>query len=464
MHTASYYMQFCNNLKRWSLLSIGLLATFSLSAQEKTTRILFVLDASGSMAAKWNGIQKFDIARDLLYHAVDSLEDVDPEMEFGLRLFGFQSHRSLHDCEDSKLMVPFARGNARKVHAAMQNIMIQGQTPIAYSLFQAVNDFPNDPLARNVIVLITDGIETCEGDPCAISGVLKKRNIALRPFVIGLGLEAAEAMSFDCVGQFYDATNKQSFRNALKVVISQAVNSTTAQVNLLDANDDPMQTNVEMTFYDSYSGNIEYMLVHAIDYYDKPDTIFLSPVIDYDLTVHTTPPVTKKGIRLTPGKHNIIAVDVPQGYLTLKIEGFPRLSDTRCVIRKSGESEIVTVQDLNSRKKLLTGSYDLEILTLPRIEKKNVEIKPGEETTIAIPENGKVSVQISRPGIFSIYNLNEGEVTLIYEADYLDRSQSIELLPGEYMAVFRQHKFKSAELTQTKNFKIISKGSVSLTF
>lgn len=451
------------SLRNWLLLiclSIGIAA----QAQVKTTRILFVLDASGSMAGKWDGVEKFDLAKRLLFEAIDSLEHSPTNIEFGLRMFGHQSHRTANDCEDAKLEVPFGPNNAQRIFDKLANTTNQGQTPIAYSLFQAVQDFPQDPFGKNVIILITDGIETCDGDPCAVAPILQQNNIAVRPFIIGLGLGQEGATFFDCVGTYYDADNETAFEEALNVVISQAVNSTTAQINLLDKQGKPTETNIEVTLYDNYNKGLEQVYVHALGYYGRIDSLQLTPVIDYDMVVHTVPPTKVEGLSLAPGKHNIMPADVPQGTLILKIDGYSRLAEGQCVIRKAGDAEILDVQQLNTKKRLLTGKYDLEILTLPPIYVNDVLIQANEEEVILVPEEGNFNLFVSRPGITSIYQIEQGQMKKIFETPYFEEQLSLELLPGEYQVVYRQHQYKSAKLTQSKTFSIYARGTTNVTF
>ena len=61
-------------------------------------------------------------------------------------------------------------------------------------------------------------------------------------------IKEKDKKSFDCVGTFYDAKDPETFTNVLKVIISQVLNSTTVQVNLLDEWDNPTETNVPITF------------------------------------------------------------------------------------------------------------------------------------------------------------------------------------------------------------------------
>ena len=97
----------------------------------------------------------------------------------------------------------------------LKTLAPRGTTPIAYTLEKCADDFPTPSSAsvRNIIILITDGIEECDGDPCAVSLALQKKGIVLKPFVIGVGLDQSYINSFGCIGKFYDASSETSFKN-----------------------------------------------------------------------------------------------------------------------------------------------------------------------------------------------------------------------------------------------------------
>ena len=145
-----------------------------LFGQEKT-RILFILDASNSMNAKWDETQtRIQAAKELLAQAVDSLTGT-PNLEIALRVYGHQSAitATFQDCNDTKLEVPFGEDNYTRVKNRILSIVAKGTTPIARSLEASAGDFP-DTLARNFIILITDGLESCDNDPCVIAKKLKE--------------------------------------------------------------------------------------------------------------------------------------------------------------------------------------------------------------------------------------------------------------------------------------------------
>jgi len=234
------------------------------------TRILFVFDASQSMYGRWQSDTKFNIASRLFVNILDSLKNVK-NLEVALRVYGHQKQFPPQDCNDTKLEVPFAPDNIGRIKHVLKTIVPKGTTPIAYSLEQSANDFPPCDHCRNIIILITDGLEECNGDPCLVSHDLQKKGIILKPFIIGIGRDFAE--SFDCVGSYFDATSEKEFTNALNIVISRALNPTTAQVNLLDQYGKATETNVNMTFFDNVSGKVEYNFVHSFNSKGLPDTL-----------------------------------------------------------------------------------------------------------------------------------------------------------------------------------------------
>ena len=448
------------------LLLLSIFLTVSGFSQTKpagsTKRILILLDGSGSMVDPWNNTNKWEVAKKLVIKTIDSIQKAEPDVQIGLRVFGHQSPRVAHDCQDSKLEVPISKNSAATIKARLNSITPQGYTPIAYSLFLAAGDFISTE-GTNSIILITDGIENCEGDPCASSDVLREKRITLKPFVIGLGLKESDKKNFECVGSYYDAGNEKAFSNAMSIVISQALNITTTEINLIDAFGLPTEKNMEITFYDSFSGEVRYNFVHTTDEKNQPDTLYLNPIGKYNIVVHTTPEVELKDIELIPGKHNIIGVDVPIGTLQLTEGTGTIFSEKQCVIRDNVSGEIVYVQNFNSKHKYIAGVYDIDILTLPRIHYENFNIKGGVENKIDIPLPGTLNISSTDNKIFSIYTIADGKMEKIYESTLTGSGapEMIQLLPGEYEIFSRSNLKKSSANTKESNI-IIKSNKTSL--
>ena len=70
----------------------------------------------------------------------------------------------LHKIVRTRLEVPFGKGNIYKIKRVLKSITPRGTTPIAGSLLKASSDFPACEDCRNIIILITDGVEACDGD------------------------------------------------------------------------------------------------------------------------------------------------------------------------------------------------------------------------------------------------------------------------------------------------------------
>ncbi|MCX6272025.1 MAG: VWA domain-containing protein [Bacteroidetes bacterium] len=425
------------------------------------TRILFVFDASQSMYGRWQSDMKINIAQKLLSNLLDSLMFVD-NLELALRVYGHQKPFPPQDCDDSKLEVPFSDNNIKKIKHVLKLLVPKGTTPIAYSLEKSAKDFPPCDNCRNIIILITDGLEECSGDPCAVSRALQKQGVILKPFIIGIGKDFKNA--FDCVGTYFDASEEANFSKALNVVISQALNSTTAQVNLLDQEDNPTETNVGMTFYDSYSGLIKYNFIHTLNSRGIPDTLYIDPLLTYNLVVHTIPTVEKDSIILTPGKHTIIPVTCPQGYLQIKVGGSnANLRNLQCIVRRKGKMATLNVQPFNTTEKYLVGSYDLEILCLPRLMISDVEVLQSNTTTVEIPVPGIAVIQKTTNGYGSLFVEEDNRLKWIYNfRDNAPNLESLILQPGKYRAVFRSKFTDRTIYTVEKTFRVESGETVNV--
>jgi len=318
----------------------------------------------------------------------------------------------------------------------------------------AAYDFPPCDTCRNIIILITDGIEACDGDPCAVSLELQKKGIVLKPFVIGIGLDPGFKETFDCVGYYFNAQNEDKFKESLGVVITQVMNTTTAQVNLLDENGLPVESNVNMTFFDMTSGKVKYNLIHTINNRGNPDTLYLDHLVTYHLRVNTLPPVEVDNVTIIPGKHTVIAVNTPQGYLTVKTSKNKTYEGMLYSVKKHGEAEILTNQPIGEAEKFLTGKYDIEIPTIPRLVIREVEVLQSHTTSIEIPVPGNVTFKGITNGFGSLYEIKGLEQKWIYNLQPALRNQNILMQPGFYRVTFRQANSKSSVFTVVKDFEV----------
>ncbi len=179
--------------------------------------IYIIFDASGSM---WGQLPdrstKLNVAKKVLNEFVGG--DF-AGYDLALRVYG---HRHKDDCEDSELVVPF--GPPEQVTKPMRDFVAKtnalGRTPITYSLQKALADFGD---RAGEIILITDGIESCDADPCALIKQWRETNVKLKVHVVGFGLDEKSKDALKCLSDaagtdYFDAQSAKDLSEALKKI------------------------------------------------------------------------------------------------------------------------------------------------------------------------------------------------------------------------------------------------------
>ena len=184
--------------------------------------VLLILDASGSMNAKLpNGETRIAVAQ----RAIKGVAGfVPPQAQLSLRMYGAQSPSSRKNCQDTHLAVPFgpAAASSASITAAVDSAKAQGYTPIAYSLEQAANDFPADAKER-VIVMVSDGKETCRGDPVVAARAFAGKSITIH--TVGFIVDTAargqlQAIAQATGGTYFDAPVGPELPDTLKSALN----------------------------------------------------------------------------------------------------------------------------------------------------------------------------------------------------------------------------------------------------
>jgi Mg-chelatase subunit ChlD len=192
----------------------------ALSISDRAVEIVF--DASNSMWGQIDGQAKISIAKEILQ---DALEWLPGDLSLALRVYGHQHGRELRNCRDSELLVPPGLGNRERIREAIAAFRPRGQTPLGYSLEQISADLA-DFAGERAVVLVTDGIESCGGDPAAAAGAVREASGA-PVHVIGFGMGNAEAEDLAGLraiaeasnGKFLTARSAEELRDALTVTV-----------------------------------------------------------------------------------------------------------------------------------------------------------------------------------------------------------------------------------------------------
>jgi hypothetical protein len=212
---------------RKALLIAALTAVQPASAQDGRS-VALVLDASGSMNAKLtDGQTRIDAAKTAV---ADLVARMDGGTRLALRVYGHQSATPARDCKDTARIVDFDRvmANRAQVAAKVKDIKARGYTPITYSLTLAAQDLTREEGER-IVVLVSDGQETCEADPCVAAKALAAADAKLAIHTIGFGVSAAARSQLQCIasvarGTYYDATSAGDLARTLgKAATAKAV-------------------------------------------------------------------------------------------------------------------------------------------------------------------------------------------------------------------------------------------------
>jgi Ca-activated chloride channel family protein len=252
------------------------------------------------------------------------------------------------------------------------------------------------------------------------------------------------------------------FREVLNATISQSLNPTTVQINLLNGAGRPVETDIALSVYDSYSKQLLYNFIHALDNNGLPDTLRLDPKGKYDIVAHTIPQVRKNDVELIAGTHNIIPIETPQG--TIKIVSDKRATAVQAIIKDSKTNETIYVQEANTEMKYLTGKYDVQVLTLPRIIVNNIELVSGAMKEIEVPLQGTLNINAALGGVGGIFKEVDGKLERVFEFKPIKPKETIQLLPGKYVFVYRQGNVYEAIYTRKTTFEINSGVNTTLRF
>lgn len=196
-------------------LIAGLAATPVAAQTESSGQTMLVLDGSGSMWGRIDDRPKITIARE----AVDRmLADWPEDRDIGLMAYG---HRREGDCSDIETLVVPGPLDRSQFSDAMERVSPRGKTPIGTAVEAAAERMAGADAPASVIV-VTDGLETCGADLCALGERLASSGTALTAHVIGFDLEDSEGQ-LACLaeatgGRYLAAANAESLTGALAEV------------------------------------------------------------------------------------------------------------------------------------------------------------------------------------------------------------------------------------------------------
>ena len=201
-------------------------------ATQNETNVQLIVDSSGSMGEEIEpGETRVQAAKGALNDVIDILP-TNPGINVGLRIYGHEGNNTQAgrpvSCQSSELVVPMAGVDKDALRSEVDGIEPVGWTPIALSLNRAAADFPAaSDTVKNAVILVTDGLETCGGNPCTASRNLITGDGQVVTHVIGFALREDERANLQCIvdesgGLLLGADNADQLRDAIFTVLEEA--------------------------------------------------------------------------------------------------------------------------------------------------------------------------------------------------------------------------------------------------
>jgi len=217
--------------------------------------VLFILDGSGSMAAQIDGKPKMDVAKEVMINAIKGLPD---NVNVGLQVYG---HRSKGDCDDIETLAEVGPTDKEALISKINSIKPMGKTPITKS-FEVAGEKLGAMEDETTVILVSDGEETCEGDPCALVKSLKEKGIKVKVHVVGFDVGAKEKEQLSCIaeaggGKYFAADSAAQLEEALAEVEQEVVvkKAPEPKKNILPTGGDRPETAVALELGDYFTGH-----------------------------------------------------------------------------------------------------------------------------------------------------------------------------------------------------------------
>lgn len=426
------------------------------------TRVLLILNCSHSMWDPWQTDSKINVTQKVLLHFLDSIaayKDVD----VALRVFGHLNKESY----GTNLEVPFEPDNNYRLQSKIKTLVPNGGCIAASALDSALNDFPKDPDARNIIIIITDGIDDTDGDICQVARRVQLSGIIVQTFILGIGNIADFSHSLDCAGTFSFLSDEVEYTKALYDVFRRSEQKAQVCLEVRDAQGSLFETELPLTFYDAQTHVSKFSTLYSVDSRFTTDTFVVDPLVFYDVALFTRPVTMLPHQHFMPSVVNRLPVVVSQGRLRVQPHRFRtqyQVPDYQVVVRSHADGSLVAVQQMSSQWDYLEGLYDLDILSQPMIRLSRVEVRGGNTTDVEIPMPGLLN--LSKPKTLvsgTLFVVREGRLEPICTLDANKAIERLVLMPGDYQLVYKPQQAQRYADVVVRSFSIVEAKTTAIT-
>ncbi len=415
------------------------------------SRVVFILDASGSMLGRVGEEEKMAVARRVLKESIAKLPDA---AEVGLIAYG---HRRKNDCADIEVLSQLKSIDKPALQSQIDALKPSGMTPITNSLQQALDIVRSQPAGGPItVVLVSDGLETCKGDPCKLAADAKKAGLNFVLHVIGFDVGKISVAQLECVaqaggGQYFGAQNAAELSAALMGTVAPPV-LPDSRISVKGIADGKLTDVVVIV---NRAGSSE--SVGGGRTYEAAETnprVLPLPAGDYDVVVTAVnlagaPRIRFDAVKLAAGQTVEKVADFSAGELSVEVVRNGKPSDAVIQIFPAGENEAVANGRSSSTNpfkfRLLPGRYEAvvksnEIAGGPSIKLTDINIEgAGQLKRTADFSTGTLRIGATRgselvDAVVVVTNLstNKDESGLRTYATPNTNPRTFELLPGRY--------------------------------
>ena len=363
--------------------------------------IMFILDASGSMWGQIEGQPKIAIAKTVLTDLITNLPD---DSHAGLVAYG---HRRKGDCRDVEDLVPLQPIDKKSLIAKIEAISPKGKTPITLSIRKTAEKLKSIE-EEATIILVSDGKETCEGDPCALVKELKAAGVRFTLYVIGFDVGEEEKAQLECIaqaggGQYFTAKTAQEFRVAAKEAVKKSQRFGYLKITALRSAK-PITAHVDIF---PQGENKTVKTVRSVTGPTLPGTKLKPGLYDLTITDREVRPAQKatlSGVAVTEGATTEKSVDFSGGDLSVTVLAEGRKETAALYVYRDKEKQPLVTGDTSGDNPktfaLGPGVYDLRVLykkVRPEMERRfdGIKIEAGQtiEKRVEFGE-GKLSIEV----------------------------------------------------------------------
>jgi hypothetical protein len=355
-----------------TLLTALCISILALPAQAGGDRsVALILDASGSMkAALPDGKSRMDAAKTAV---ADFVTNLAPDTRLAFRAYGHQSPTSKKDCKDTSLLTPFNAASKNKAGIIDQAraLQPQGYTPISYSLTLAAQDLGSEESATRTVVLVSDGKETCESDPCAVAKALAEADARLVVHTVGIGVDTMTRNQLQCIarmarGSYFDANSTSELTGALSKAAVKDAETPAKQKQVIITTPKPGKLVMKK------AGHFSHRVLNAAG--EEVGNLSVYGEVNLPAGIYSVVFGNGKwtGIEIKAGE----TTEIKPGYL----EVTPLGSDFVDVLEPETGEKVEEIFSTKPKATLIPGRFDVKFGNV--LWPGGVEVKPGETTTL----------------------------------------------------------------------------------